>query len=131
MHTHDSSGLIHIESPDRTNYTLGKFFETWNDTYHTINFGGAFRPIVFSSTNILGYTSDQTHRVLLLVDGKNSTAYDSLVLNQYDYCSSTMAAHSSPCYPTDITAQGLIGDPYYGGQTYPYSTAHTIVISYQ
>ena len=26
MHTHDNTGIIHIESPDVRNYTLGEFF---------------------------------------------------------------------------------------------------------
>jgi hypothetical protein len=130
MHTHDNSGLVHIESPDRTDYPLGKFFEIWDDTYHTINFGGAIRPIVFNQTDILGYRSDPTHQVRLQVDGAISNAYGSLVLNQYDYCTSQLPAFSSPCSPTDANAQGTIGDPYYGGQAYPFGTLHTIVINY-
>lgn len=29
LHTHDTSGVIHIESPDQRGYTLGQFFDTW------------------------------------------------------------------------------------------------------
>ena len=29
LHTHDSSGVIHIESPVRRQYTLGEFFDIW------------------------------------------------------------------------------------------------------
>ncbi|MHB8509827.1 MAG: hypothetical protein ACYDGR_14465 [Candidatus Dormibacteria bacterium] len=29
MHTHDSSGIIHIESPNQSLYTLGEFFDIW------------------------------------------------------------------------------------------------------
>jgi hypothetical protein len=29
LHTHDSSGIIHIESPQQTTYTLGQFFTQW------------------------------------------------------------------------------------------------------
>jgi hypothetical protein len=29
MHTHDTSGVIHIESPTQRLYTLGQFFEIW------------------------------------------------------------------------------------------------------
>jgi hypothetical protein len=29
LHTHDPSGIIHIESPTRTDYTLGQFFAAW------------------------------------------------------------------------------------------------------
>jgi hypothetical protein len=29
IHTHDTSGIIHIESPTKTDYTLGQFFAVW------------------------------------------------------------------------------------------------------
>jgi hypothetical protein len=29
MHTHDATGIIHIESPDNRPYTLGNFFDIW------------------------------------------------------------------------------------------------------
>lgn len=122
LHTHDASGIIHIESPSNTNYTLGDFFKIWSATYHTVLFDGQNRPIMFNSTNILGFKADMTHKVVLLVDGKPSSQYQNLVLNYYDYCSSSTTG--PPCYPT------AVGDPYYGGTTYPYGTGHTIVIEY-
>jgi hypothetical protein len=30
LHTHDDTGVIHIESPNSTVYTLGQFFAEWN-----------------------------------------------------------------------------------------------------
>src|SRR5215218_6706603 len=30
MHTHDDSGLIHIESPVKKEFTLGQFLDIWN-----------------------------------------------------------------------------------------------------
>ncbi|RPE78807.1 MULTISPECIES: hypothetical protein [unclassified Frondihabitans] len=30
LHTHDTSGIIHVESPDRRDFTLGQFFTEWN-----------------------------------------------------------------------------------------------------
>jgi len=32
LHTHDTSGLIHTESPVFANYTLGQFIDIWNKT---------------------------------------------------------------------------------------------------
>ena len=29
LHTHDTSGIIHIESPTQRTYTLGQFFDIW------------------------------------------------------------------------------------------------------
>jgi thiol-disulfide isomerase/thioredoxin len=122
IHTHDSSGIIHIESPTNSVYTLGDFFLVWQATYGYVTINGVQHPIVFNPTDILGFKTDSTHRIVLLVDGKPSTAFDSLVLNQLDYCSA--ASTGPPCYPT------ASGNPYYNGQPYPYGTGHTIVIEY-
>src|SRR5581483_6997689 len=29
LHTHDTSGIIHVESPVRRTFTLGQFFDVW------------------------------------------------------------------------------------------------------
>lgn len=29
LHTHDATGILHIESPDTRSYTLGNFFDVW------------------------------------------------------------------------------------------------------
>jgi hypothetical protein len=29
LHTHDDTGIIHIESPDARTFTLGQFFDIW------------------------------------------------------------------------------------------------------
>jgi hypothetical protein len=34
LHTHDESGVIHIESPVSRNYTLGQFFDIWNQKFN-------------------------------------------------------------------------------------------------
>jgi hypothetical protein len=128
VHTHDNSGIIHIESPANTNYTLGQFFQIWASTYAYALVGSSKQPIVFSSTNILGFVSNATASVTLLVDGQKSNAYGSLVLNTLAYCNATNSvATSSPCYPT---AAG--GDPIWNDGTapYPYGTGHTIIIEY-
>ncbi len=123
MHTHDASGVIHLEAPDTsTNYTLGQFFDIWEATYGTVSINGTNHPVIFNSTDILGYRADATHQVVLLVDGKGSIQYGSLVLNTLDYCSA--ATTGAPCSPT------AVGDPAYGTQTYPYGTGQTIVIEY-
>lgn len=32
LHTHDTSGIIHIESPQAQQFTLGEFFDIWKST---------------------------------------------------------------------------------------------------
>ena len=125
LHTHDTSGVIHVESQSTsTNYTLDNFFQIWKVTYGTVSVNGVNQPVVFNSSDILGYRTDTTHRIWLIVDGHNVTDYGSLLLNQLDYCSAAVAS-SFPCGRT------AGGDPYYGGAAYPYGTGHTIVIYYK
>jgi hypothetical protein len=33
MHTHDDTGVIHIESPENRTFTLGQFFHIWGETF--------------------------------------------------------------------------------------------------
>lgn len=134
LHTHDASGLIHIESGSTSDiYHLNDFFNVWKATpgYSTVTVQGfGSRPVEFNQTDILGFNQDASHKLLFLVDGQNSTAYGNLVLNQYDYCNSGLPPTSTPCYPTDSGQTG-IANPYYGGGSYPYGTGHTIVIFYK
>jgi hypothetical protein len=127
VHTHDASGIIHIESEANTNFTLGDFFNIWAATFAYAVINNTKAPIVFNSTDILGFKTNQAHSLVLLVDGKQSSAYGSLVLNTLDYCnSSNSVSQSSPCY---ATAQG---NPYYGGSNgYTFGTGHTILIEYK
>jgi hypothetical protein len=131
MHTHDASGIIHIESAHITDqYTLGDFFNIWKVSYpNGVSVNGVTSPIIFNATDILGFKSGQGHTLSVLVDRRQSTSQNytsggALPLNQYDYCNSQLGG-VPPCSPT------AGGDPYYGGQTYPYGTGHTIVIYYR
>ena len=128
LHTHDSTGIIHIESAHITDtYSLGDFFKVWAATpnYGSVNVPGfGLRPVVFNSSDIFGFKSDQTHIVELLVDGRNSTAFQNLQLVPLDYCSAALAS-TLPCSST------AGGDPAWGGGSYPYGTGHTIVIHYK
>jgi hypothetical protein len=133
MHTHDASGIIHVESAHITDqYTLGDFFNIWKVSYpNGVSVNGVTSPIIFNATDIFGFKSGQGHTLSVLVDRgqakpQNYTSGGALPLNQYDYCNSQLGSTSAPpCYPT------AGGDPFYGGQTYPYGTGHTILIYYR
>ena len=128
LHTHDSSGVIHLASPDNTTqYTLGNFFAIWSETYGTASINGSKQPIVFDRTEILGYRIGGGHTLSLLIDEglptyQNSTVYESLVLNTYDFCNAGLGG----VLPCSATAPS---DPY--PPSYPYGTGHTIVIYYK
>jgi hypothetical protein len=40
LHTHDTSGVIHVESPDVRSYTLGQFFAVWGVRFTPTDLGG-------------------------------------------------------------------------------------------
>lgn len=40
LHTHDASGIIHIESPTKKRYTLGQFFAVWGEPLSATNLAG-------------------------------------------------------------------------------------------
>jgi len=133
LHTHDSTGIIHVESAHTTDtYTLNDFFNVWKATPHygTVNVAGlGDLPVVFNSTDILGFRPDQTHTLSLLINEgqssyQNSTAYGTLPIVPLDYCSQATAS-TLPC---SLTAGG---NPYWGGGTYPYPVGNTIVIYYK
>ena len=56
LHTHDGTGIIHIESPVKREFTLGQFFEVWKSklnnpkTFDDI-LGGKLIPTVYVSGN--------------------------------------------------------------------------------
>src|SRR4029450_4272907 len=56
LHTHDPSGVIHVESPTVRTYTLGEFFAVW---------GGRITP-----SGLGGYCAGGGRRLRLFVDGR-------------------------------------------------------------
>jgi hypothetical protein len=45
LHTHDTSGVIHIESPVERRYTLGEFFDLWGQPLGPDQVGPATEPV--------------------------------------------------------------------------------------
>jgi len=66
IHTHDTSGEIHVESPEEIDFTLGDFFAVWQEP--------------FSSGQILDYRVNSGHEILMTVDGRPSGEFENLVL---------------------------------------------------
>ena len=40
IHTHDTSGIVHVESPVRQDFTLGQFFDEWGVPLSAWGVGG-------------------------------------------------------------------------------------------
>lgn len=72
MHTHDSTGIIHVEASDVTfKPTLGLFFDVWG--------------VSFTEQNIGGYVADKTHGLSVYVNGKRHEGDPRRIpLNQHD-----------------------------------------------
>ncbi len=70
VHTHDSDGVIHVESPVQYPYTLGDFFAAWGQK--------------FSSTTLVGYNADATHKITMTVNGFVNTQFENYVLRDND-----------------------------------------------
>lgn len=60
VHTHDTSGVLHVESPTVQNFTLGQFFDIWG--------------VRFDKECIGGYCTDATNTLNVFVNGASFTA---------------------------------------------------------
>jgi hypothetical protein len=81
------SGTVYVESPWAFSYNLSTFFSIWSQSYANVfvNTSHASQPIVYTSTDLLGFTADATHGVHLFVDGRPSSAGPSLGIDTLDY----------------------------------------------
>src|SRR5918911_1275997 len=73
LHTHDNSGIIHIESPLTRNFTLGQFFDIWKRK--------------FSNTQIFDNIVNGTNTMSVYVNGNKingNTDYRNTNLNEHD-----------------------------------------------
>lgn len=82
LHVHSSSpdtSVIHIETPQERTYTLRDFFKVWAATP---NIGGP-TPVVFNQNQLFNYAVGNGYELRVYVNGRQSTAYDSLVLQAH------------------------------------------------
>jgi hypothetical protein len=73
LHTHDDSGVIHIESPVTRNFTLGQFFDIWKKK--------------FSNVQIFDNIANATNTMSIYVNGTKTNGnidYRNTNLNEHD-----------------------------------------------
>ncbi len=70
IHTHDDTGKIHVESPEKRDFTLADFFAVWNKTYN--------------QNQILDYKIDDTHIIRQTLNGKETQDYQNTILRDND-----------------------------------------------
>jgi hypothetical protein len=73
LHTHDESGVIHIESIVKRDFTLGQFFDIWNKKFNNTQI---FNNLVSSNNTLKVYVNGSK-----IVDGTN---YRDIVLHDHD-----------------------------------------------
>ena len=66
LHTHSADGVVHVESPEKRDYTLADFFAVWGQP--------------FSKDEVLSYKVDATHRIRITVDGKEVDTFENTIL---------------------------------------------------
>lgn len=66
LHIHGDDGTIHVESPEKRDFTLSDFFAVWG------------KP--FSRNQILEAVADETHVIRVTVNGQEVEGYENTVL---------------------------------------------------
>lgn len=70
LHTHTPDGVIHVESPEKRDYTLADFFAVWRQP--------------FSAEQVLSYKADSTHRIRVSVNGEDVSTFENTLLKDKD-----------------------------------------------
>ncbi len=70
IHTHEGGGVIHVESPIEKDFTLGDFFAVWD------------KP--FDSQHILSFQTDDTHEIVVSVNGEMVDTFQDTILRDKD-----------------------------------------------
>ncbi len=70
LHTHDGTGKIHVESPEKRDFTVADFFAVWG------------KP--FSRDRILDWKADDTHAIRMTVNGAETDAFENYVFRDLD-----------------------------------------------
>jgi hypothetical protein len=73
LHTHDESGIVHIEAPTHWDFTLGQFFDIWNKK--------------LSNDQIFNYVASANNPLNVYINGTkvpDETNYRDIKLNAHD-----------------------------------------------
>jgi len=70
LHTHDNTSKIHVEAPEKRDFTLSDFFAVWNKTYN--------------KGQIFDYKVDDTHIIRQTVNGEEVQDYENTILRDND-----------------------------------------------
>lgn len=82
--THDQSGIIHIESPEKKDFTLGRFFDIWKNKFELESI---FNNTIINDTSLTVYLNGEIV--------KNATNFRDMVLNPHDEIAIIYGEHPS------------------------------------
>lgn len=70
LHTHTPDGIIHVEAPEKKDFTLSDFFAVWDKT--------------FSRNQLFEHMADESHRIRMSVNGEEVDTYENTLLEDED-----------------------------------------------
>jgi hypothetical protein len=95
LHTHDATGVIHVESATQTTYTLGEFMNVWG--------------VPFSSSTLGAYSNSGDKQVRVFLNGKPFTGDPTgLTLKQHELIVVTYGTTKQLPNPIPKTYSGTI-----------------------
>lgn len=94
LHSHDATGIMHIESPDASaTYTLGQFFDIWG--------------VKLTRTSIGGYANDSNNKLLVYSNGQRVADPVNLKLSKHEEIVITYGTNKeSPAIPRSYEFKG-------------------------
>jgi hypothetical protein len=92
LHTHDESGIVHIEAPTHRDFTLGQFFDVWNKK--------------LSNDQIFNYVANANNPLNVYINGTkvpDGTNYRYIKLNAHDEIAIVYGTTQPSTIPTSYT----------------------------
>ena len=99
IHTHDATGVLHIETDQNRDYTLGDWFLLWG------HWANNPTTAIFNSTQIFDHKVDGTHHLNMTVNGNPdndpTTGFQHYIF-LHNAADSSALCVIQPCVPDDI-----------------------------
>ena len=97
IHTHDSSGVLHVETDQNQNYTIGDWFLLWG------HFANSQSQAIFNRTQIFNNKVDATHHITMTVNAVNDTTdYQNLQFPRNAGTTADCAVSGGGCQPFNV-----------------------------
>ncbi len=91
IHTHTADGVLHVETDENRDYTLGDFFTIWG------NFDNNAQRAIFNSTEIFGAHAVNGHTLMMTINGSTNPDFQNYILPR-TACESASACQSQPSF---------------------------------